>query len=54
MVSNECGDVNGTPEYLCRMNEAAARHYSEFARKYYPDIQSDLNVDPQPQDSCEL
>ena len=54
MVSNECGDVNGTPEYLCRMNEAAARLYNEFARKYYPDIQPDVNVDPQSQDSCEL
>lgn len=54
MVSNECGDVNGTPEYLCRMNEAAARLYGEFARKYYPDIRPDPVVEPQSQESCEL
>lgn len=54
MVSNECGDVNGTPEYLCRMNAAAARLYGEFARKYYPDVQPDPQVDPQSQGSCEI
>lgn len=37
MVSNECGDINGRPEYLCQMNQAAARYYREFAEKYYPE-----------------
>ena len=32
MVHNECGDVNGRPEYLCRMNQAAAGYYQEFAK----------------------
>lgn len=32
MVSNECGDINGRPEYLCRMNQAAAHYYQEYAR----------------------
>lgn len=32
MVYNECGDINGRPEYLCRMNQAAARYYQEYAK----------------------
>ncbi|MDO4312480.1 MAG: radical SAM protein [Eubacteriales bacterium] len=27
MVYNECGDMNGCPEYLCLMNQASARYY---------------------------
>ncbi len=54
MVSNECGDLNGRPEYLCRMNQASAHYYSEFVAKYFPDskIQPDLNL-PQT-DMCEI
>lgn len=37
MVHNECGDVNGRPEYLCRMNQASAQYYREFAETYYPE-----------------
>lgn len=37
MVHNECGDIDGRPEYLCRMNEASARYYREFAERYYPE-----------------
>lgn len=33
MVYNECGDVNGRPEYLCRMHAAAAKYYREYAKK---------------------
>lgn len=33
MVYNECGDVNGRPEYLCEMNQASAEYYKEFAQK---------------------
>lgn len=33
MVSNECGDVDGRPEYLCRMNEAMSNYYQEYAMK---------------------
>lgn len=27
MVYNECGDINGRPEYLCLMNQASAKYY---------------------------
>lgn len=30
MVSNECGDTDGRPEYLCRMNEAMSKYYQEY------------------------
>ncbi|MGM9681441.1 MAG: radical SAM protein [Eubacteriales bacterium] len=33
MVSNECGDRNGRPDYLCRMNESAAKYYRLYAEK---------------------
>lgn len=33
MVYNECGERNGRPEYLCRMYEAAAKYYREYAKK---------------------
>lgn len=33
MVANECGDINGKPEYLCRMNQAAAKYYQEYLKK---------------------
>ena len=36
MVHNECGDVNGWPEYLCRMNAASARYYQAYAEKLGP------------------
>lgn len=37
MVNNECGPGGGRPDYLCRMNEAAARLYLEYVREYYPE-----------------
>ena len=30
MVHNECGNTHGRPDYLCRMNEAAARYYQDY------------------------
>lgn len=33
MVYNECGDCNGRPDYLCRMNQAAAKYYKEYLEK---------------------
>lgn len=54
MVSNEAGDINGTPEYLCRMNQASAHYYTEFARKYYPDMKGLPSADTAPGDICEL
>lgn len=35
MVSNECGNTDGRPEYICRMNEAAAKYYQEYVQ-YLP------------------
>lgn len=40
MVYNECGDINGRPKYLCRMNQAAARYYQEYAEKIPSDFKS--------------
>lgn len=54
MVSNECGDVNGTPEYLCRMNQASAKYYRLFAEKYYPGRKFTMLTDNTPRDICEL
>lgn len=36
MIYNECGDLNGRPDYVCRMHQAQARLYWEFAQKHYP------------------
>lgn len=33
MVYNECGDYNGRPDYLCRMNAASAKYYRIYAEK---------------------
>lgn len=33
MVHNECGDSNGKPEYMCRMNQAAAYYYQKYAKR---------------------
>lgn len=54
MVSNECGDINGTPEYLCRMNAASAKYYREFAEKYFPGRSAVAVPGEIPQDICEL
>lgn len=49
MVYNECGDVNGRPEYLCRMNQACSRYYREYAEKIPAEFKlqkkRDMNVD---------
>lgn len=42
MVYSECGCDGGTPEYLCRMGEASARYYREFAEKYYPEEAAEI------------
>ncbi|MEE0801586.1 MAG: radical SAM protein [Gemmiger sp.] len=53
MVHNECGDLNGRPEYLCRMNEAAARYYAEYAARLPDTAEAGEHTDP-PADPCEL
>lgn len=54
MVSNECGDIDGTPEYLCRMNQASAKYYREFAEKYYPGRLPGAQPRAEQQDICEI
>lgn len=51
MVCNECGDNNGRPEYLCRMNQAAAQYYGEYA-KLLPEVHQSVN--PATVSNCEL
>ena len=53
MVYNECGDIDGRPEYLCRYNAASAKYYQEFMEKYYPNVQGKTIGDRTP-DVCEL
>lgn len=36
MVSSECGDYGGRPEYICKMNEAIAKYYQAYAEKLPP------------------
>lgn len=53
MVYNECGDSNGRPEYLCRMNQASAYYYQKYARllsedpdfEGFPEIPEDAGYD---------
>lgn len=33
MVKNESGSIDGRPDYMCRMNEAAAHYYQEYAKR---------------------
>ena len=54
MVYNECGDINGRPEYLCRMNQASAHYYQEYAQLLLKD-QETVNVSAlQESDGCDL
>lgn len=54
MVSNECGDLNGRPEYVCKMNQAQSKLYMEFARKYYPDMTFSGTTSVMQNDVCEI
>ena len=54
MVSNECGDVNGKPEYLCRMNQAAARYYQEYAERLEPLEIPESAIPVQSTEGCDL
>ena len=48
MVYNECGDLNGRPEYLCKMNAASAKYYVEYAAKLQSGELPDLDPAAQP------
>ena len=52
MVRNECGDGRERPEYLCRMNQASARHYVELARAHYSDVEELPTMEQPMPDIC--
>lgn len=40
MINNESGSVDGKPEYMCQMNEAAAKYYQEYAKRISKDVKA--------------
>ncbi len=56
MVYNECGDRNGRPEYLCRMNAASAKYYAEYAARLQSGELPDLTPaeTPYEPDECSI
>lgn len=54
MIYNECGAHSGRPEYMCRMHQAMANYYKQFAEEHYPDRKVRLIIVQDPMDTCEL
>lgn len=54
MIYNECGDREGRPEYMCKMNQEASRLYKEFAERYYPELTGRQLPPPLQPDSCDF
>lgn len=54
MIYNECGSHSGRPEYMCRMNQALAHYYDQFAREHYPDVVPFPVIPQDPSDTCEI
>ena len=54
MISNECGNLTGRPEYMCEMNQALQRYYREFVEKYYPDRIPQKVYQQDQFDTCEI
>lgn len=52
MVYNESGDVNGRPEYICKMNEAASKYYVQYAKKLLQENPHLVPVRTQAQEAC--
>lgn len=46
MVRNECGATDGRPEYICRMNQAAAKYYQEYT-KFLPKETEEIRTLPE-------
>lgn len=38
MINNESGSIDGRPDYMCQMNEAAAHYYQEYAKRIPKEI----------------
>lgn len=54
MIYNECGDLNGRPEYLCRMNAAAAQYYQEFVKHIPQDVREQARMPVPERTECDL
>lgn len=54
MVHNECGDVNGRPDYLCRYNAAAAHYYRVFAEKISSAAPEEIRLQSVPNAECDF
>jgi hypothetical protein len=54
MIYNECGSHEGRPEYMCRMNEALSRCYTQLARKHYPDVSPIAGIEQAAPEACEI
>lgn len=44
MIQNECGAHTGRPEYMCQMNQAAAKYYKQFLLENYADRNSHVVI----------
>ena len=55
MVYNECGNIGGYPDYLCRMNQAAAKYYQQYAAKLnLPEAEASDQREMDNYEDCEL
>lgn len=54
MTYNECGSKEGRPEYMCKMNEAAAGFYKQYAEQNYPGLTGRPQELPEQTDICEI
>ena len=54
MIHNECGAHSGRPEYMCRMHQAMADYYKQFAEEHYAGRKSKMIIAQDPMDTCEL
>lgn len=54
MVYNESGDRDGRPEYLCKMNTAAAKYYQEYAEQVPEEFMQQENVREDDSFHCDL
>lgn len=54
MTYNECGGMEGRPEYMCKMNEAAAGFYKQYAEQNYPGLTGRPQELPEQTDICEI
>lgn len=54
MTYNECGGMEGRPEYMCKMNEAAAGFYKQYAEQNYPGLTGRPQELQEQTDICEI